>query len=159
MKRTFMLTVIAVALVLPAYFYGQKSRPGRVPPGTDSDERLEREQIDKAKAKEVLVKRLPDGVEGVELKNGAVRLRPGYKYVKQSDGTIGVALIAGGGAGGSNTGGSWTCECVGGRGACEEFFVADKYLGCRSTGGPNGCSGTCDLNVKRRVGTTTVSRF
>ena len=39
----------------------------------------------------LLVKRLPEGAEGVEIKDGAVHLREGFKFVKEGKGKIIVA--------------------------------------------------------------------
>src|SRR5260370_39307413 len=59
-----------------------------------------------------LVKRLPAKIEGVELVGGMVRVKPGFQWVKQPNGTVTVAMMGGGG-GGLGVGGSWNCECSG----------------------------------------------
>src|SRR5438067_8537484 len=65
-----------------------------------------------------LVKRLPAKIEGVELVGGTVRVKSGFKWVKQPNGTVTVARMAGGG-GGLGVGGSWSCDCTGGgTGSC-----------------------------------------
>lgn len=48
-------------------------------------------------APKALVRKLPSGTEGVQLKGNSVRAKPGYKFVKQPNGTVTVARISGGG--------------------------------------------------------------
>ena len=95
-----------------------------------------------------LVTRLPAGVEGVELVGSTVRLKPGYDFVKQTDGTITVARIGGGG-GALGVGGKWKCACDGKKGECGAVTTGGS-LGC-TTGT---CNGNCDLIV-----TTTPGRL
>ncbi len=95
-----------------------------------------------AKVKErTLVKRLPDGLEGVEIKGNAVRVKSGYKFVKQANGTVTVARIKGGG---NNVGGSWNCDCWSGSGGCEAYILADTISCLKSK---DGCTGSCKLSV------------
>jgi hypothetical protein len=57
------------------------------------------------------VKRLPAGVEGVELIGSIVRAKSGYKFVKQPNNTVTVARMAGRGRG-AGVAGIWSCKCV-----------------------------------------------
>jgi hypothetical protein len=103
------------------------------------------------KAKEkTLVKRLPDGVEGVELKGSAVRVKAGYKFVKQSNRSVAVARIKGGG---NNVGGSWNCDCWSGTGGCEAYIVGDTISCLKSK---DGCTGSCKLSVTIKGASTGV---
>jgi len=83
-----------------------------------------------------LVDKLSDDEEGVILEDGYLKLKPGYKFEEQKDGTVTVARMAGGG-----TVGSKKCECEDdlgneGRGTCN--FKKDD-------GGFGWCdSGTCN---------------
>jgi hypothetical protein len=58
-----------------------------------------------------LVKRLPAQIKGVELVGGTVRAKSGYQLVKQPNGSVTVARMAGGGGGGPGIGGTWNCDC------------------------------------------------
>ena len=53
-----------------------------------------------------LVDKLPDEAEGLILEDGYLKVKPGYKFEEQKDGTATVARIAGG-----NTVGSTSCRC------------------------------------------------
>jgi hypothetical protein len=52
------------------------------------------------KAGKPLVKRLPAKIEGVQLVGGTVRVKSGYQFVKQPNGSVTVARMGGGGGGG-----------------------------------------------------------
>jgi len=120
----------AVALIVTAF--GCAS--GR-PAGTQT-------QAQAPKQGKVLVKSLPDGIEGVELVGDAVRVKSGFEWVKQPDGTITVARM------GSSFGeaGTWSCDCTTGAYSCqgEESngslrCVSRDCLSCKLTltkGGP-----------------------
>ena len=93
-----------------------------------------------------LVKRLPAGIQGVELVGGMVRVKPGYQWVKQPNGTVTVARMAGGGGVGPGVGGTWTCECTnGGTGTCTAV-VTNGSLSCYK-GSTATCTGKCELSV------------
>ena len=97
----------------------------------------------------LLVKKLPPKVEGVELAGGQVKLKSGYKFVKQSNGAIKVALMRGGGGGGLGLGGTWSCNCYAkgsgnaGTGTCMTTTV-NNFLQCQA----DTCTGTCMLVVQ-----------
>lgn len=64
---------------------------------------------------QVLIDHLPDGVEGVELAEGGLRLKKGYKLVKDSDSTFAIARMSDGRsvmAGGCGCKGSGGCDPV-----------------------------------------------
>jgi hypothetical protein len=92
-----------------------------------------------------LVKRLPEGAEGVELKSNTVRVKPGYKFVKQSDGAVAVARIAGGGGAGNNLSGTWNCSCDEGTGTCSAY-TDGSTLTCTAD---TNCK-SCTLSVKTK---------
>jgi hypothetical protein len=106
-------------------------------------------QAAKPKGK-TLVKRLPAGLEGVEIKGGAVVAKAGYKFVKQANGSVTVARIKGGG---NNVGGSWNCDCWSGTGGCEAYIVGDTISCLKSK---DGCTGSCKLSVVIKGATTGV---
>ena len=101
----------------------------------------------------LLVKRLPAGIEGVELIGGTVRANAGYKFVKHPNDTVTVAKMAGGGSG-ARIAGIWSCKCVyhHGRlaglnplGACPVEISGGTTLNCKT----EKCTGTaCELTVK-----------
>lgn len=90
----------------------------------------------KLKAKQALVDKLPDGVEGVELKNNAVRIKPGYKFVKEGN-TVKVMARRGG----NNVSGTWGCYCKSGSGSCSAI-ITNGVLGCSG-----GTCTSCDMTV------------
>jgi hypothetical protein len=97
------------------------------------------------KAGKPLVKRLPANIEGVELVGGTVRAKSGYKFVKQVNGTVTVARMAGGGGGGGlGIGGTWKCECrqTSPGGTCTTLQTG-SLLFC----GAGTCS-QCDLTIE-----------
>src|SRR5204862_3102384 len=97
MKRIVILaTTIAFSLTTIGYVYG-------LPPQTAA-----------VKEGKALVKTLPRGVEGVELVGNKVRLKPGFKFTKRTNGTVAVARMAGGH--GAGVGGDWSCSCTGSKG-------------------------------------------
>ena len=81
----------------------------------------------------LLVKELPSGVEGVELKNGALRLKPGFAFEKKPRHQFAVARISGGQ--GVTSGG---CGCEGG--TCDPVLKGGIIV-CEG----NDCTGTCGL--------------
>ena len=95
-----LLTVSAVTLLLLGYANGQSEKIQRTGPGNGK----------------ALLSSLPGNYEGVEIKQNMVKAKPGYKLVKQSNGTVVVAMINGGG--GSGIAGTWSCGCKGGKGTC-----------------------------------------
>ena len=62
----------------------------------------------------LLTSRLPRGVEGVTLESSGVRLRSGYKFVKQPSGAMTVARIGGGASEGPGAIGMFNCMCANG---------------------------------------------
>ena len=92
----------------------------------------------------VLINKLPAGAQGVTLKNGAVRLKPGYKFVKQDNGAVTVARIRGGG--GLGIGGTWNCDCTTGLGAGQgtcSVTVAGIIITCLK----GTCNARCELTT------------
>ena len=81
-------------------------------------------------------------MEGVELKDGAVRLTTGYKFVNKPEGKIAVERMAGGPA--PQVSGSWTCDCSEGSGGCATLTTG-KTLSCLAK--KPGCTGSCTLVV------------
>ncbi|MGE5177784.1 MAG: hypothetical protein ACM3PF_01685 [Bacteroidota bacterium] len=82
-----------------------------------------------------LVKKLPPGVEGVELADGGLRLLKGYEFVKNSDSTFAIARMRDGGR--TGTGGS--CGCSGGGGKCTDgdrggIIVCEADSACTNCG-------------------------
>ena len=131
MRRTIISFVCALALTPLLFVSGQT-------PNANSRMAQSDNQAAKPKAR-TLVNKLPAGAQGVTLKNNAVRLKPGYKFVKQDDGTIAVARIRGGGLG---VGGTWNCSCWSGTGGCEAYIVGDT-ISCLK----KDCTGSCQLSI------------
>ena len=115
---TEVLTLLALTLVLVACAHEQRqaqTSQSDLPRGT------------------VLVKRLPAGAEGLELKEGSLRLKPGYSFVKQSGHRFAVARMSGGQP--VTSGG---CGCEGG--TCDPVLKGGIIV-CEGTD----CTGTCGL--------------
>jgi hypothetical protein len=81
----------------------------------------------------VLVKQLPAGVEGLELRNGALRLKSGYNFVKQPRHQFAVVRMSDG-----QTVTSGGCGCTGG--TCDPVLRGGIAV-CEG----NNCTGTCGL--------------
>jgi hypothetical protein len=109
-----------------------------------------RERVGKA-----LVKKLPAGLVGVQLSGNRVRVKPGYTFVKQADGSVTVARIKGGAGGGNGAGGKWDCACVSpGTGSCDSV-VANDTLSCNK----GTCSSSCALVVITTRATVRIIRY
>jgi hypothetical protein len=127
-------TLILSALIVS---YGQSPAPS---PQTGAT--LTRNgQSQPVKAKKVLVKALPKKLEGIVLNKGVFMLKPGYKFIPQSDNTVAVGLKVGGGVKGS-----FECRCqkVGG---CAVGTVSGKdstAIVCTKSE-KNPCSEECQL--------------
>jgi hypothetical protein len=116
------------------------------------------------KAGRPLVKRLPAGIEGVELIGGTVRAKSGYKFVKHPNDAVTVTRTAGGGRG-AGIAGIWSCKCVHhhGRlaglnplGACPVEISGGTILSCKT----EKCTGTaCELTVKTGELTTAMIAY
>src|SRR5438128_696903 len=104
MKQTSMIMLGAVAVVL-TMFGCVSSRPP---------------SVQTPKVGKALVRSLPARIQGVELAGNTVRVKPGYQWVKQPNGTVTVARMGGGG-GGLGVGGTWSCDCTTG-----------PYSGCQA---------------------------
>ena len=134
MRRIIVVITLALASLISASGQTPRSRGQAVRP--------------KGKA---LVNKLPVKAQGVTLKKGTVRLKPGYKFVKQEDGSVTVARIRGGGGGGLGIGGSWDCGCIsigvpGGdppEGRCSAQIAAGGVLFCNK----GTCNGGCELEI------------
>lgn len=128
--RVVVLIGLTLSLVIYANSQTRRSRAGDL--------------AAKAKAKQMLVDKLPDKVEGVELKDNTVRLKAGYKFVKQGNEVTVMARRAGGGGRGSGLGGTWSCGCsgAGASGGCNTVVIG-SIMYCSSSG----CTGSCDLTV------------
>ena len=121
MKR-ISLSVLAVAFTLTVIGYVYSEPSPRVAP----------------KMGKALIKKLPAGIEGVELAGNAVRVKAGYKFVKHGNGTVTVARMAGGGRG-LGLGGSWSCNCKSDGGGTCTATTRPGALICESAGKCNRC--------------------
>jgi hypothetical protein len=121
-----------VAVLSPRASDGQRPRGSSRQPQTET--RAQRRQA--AKPTKILVQTLPSELQGIELKDGMFKLKPGYKFVRESNNTIIVQLDNG-----TPIGISVSCKCGGNpgnerlSGACiPEFFDDDGWEAfyCRS---------------------------
>ena len=95
-----------------------------------------------------MVKKLPAGVEGVELADGGLRLLKGYQLIKDSDSTFVIAMQTGKG-----TGTSGSCGCSG-SGKCTDgdrggIIVCNADSVCTN----------CGLRLTVRGVTTEIFRY
>ena len=123
LRRTSVIVAAAVAVILTIFGCVSNQPPSAQAP----------------KAGKPLVKSLPAGIQGVELVDGIVRVKPGYQWVKQPNGTVTVARMGGGGLGAS---GVWDCTCIYGGGNCI-ISVTTSFLRCQSFT----CESFCWLTV------------
>jgi hypothetical protein len=95
----------------------------------------------------VIVKQLPAGVEGVELKDGSLRLKPGYKFEKRPQHQFAVIRISDGRA--VTSGG---CGCTGG--TCDPVLKGGIGV-CEGSG----CTGHCGLALTVAGIKTTIINY
>jgi hypothetical protein len=96
----------------------------------------------------LLVKQLPADVQGVELKNGMLRLKPGFVFEKKPKHQFVVALTTGGG--GSTTSGG--CGCTGG--TCDPVNRGGIIV-CEGSN----CTGKCGLALTLHGVRTRIMEF
>ena len=102
----------------------------------------------------MLVKRLPTGAEGVELKDGALRLKPGYKF-EQVDGSSATVARMNGGPLGVTTG-TFVCGCpilFGNGGSCS-LSINSGAISCT-----NETCISCVLNIKIGTKRTEIMKY
>ena len=87
------------------------------------------------KPAKALVTSLPPKIKGVELVDNTVRVKPGYQWVKQPNGTVTVARMGGSGGGGRGVGGTWECYCTLGPYKGCEAEIDESSLRCAASGG------------------------
>lgn len=144
MIRRIGIAAIALAMVVSVVAGG---RMDRVEANSQAGER----------AGKALVKKLPTGLEGVQLSGNRVRIKAGYKFVKQADGSIAVARIKNGSgtSGGTGLGGKWDCSCdAPGKGKCEAVTGGDALYCNQGT-----CSSSCTLYVTTTGSTVGIVRY
>src|SRR5437867_3803320 len=109
MRRIQIVTLVALIFAALIFAYSQTPQSTIRPAQTATD--AKRDQV--VKAKKVLVTKLPKGVRGLELKDGQLRLMPGYKFEKKNSNTIAVVLKNGSVAlkNGSPGNINFHCEC------------------------------------------------
>lgn len=143
--KKFIFACVVITLSIGATFTAQLTHSGTQSVNSRVQNTNSPAVSDKTTARKgtSLVKTLPVGLQGVELKDSMVRAKPGYKFSKQADGSFAVMRIGGSGGGGVNdSGGGWKCDCTEGTGECFATMYTDGRLGCTA----NGCS-KCKLNV------------
>jgi hypothetical protein len=93
------------------------------------------------KAQKVLIKKIPEALEGIVLEDGQFKLKPGYKFLPTSNNKVTIALRAGG----HNVKGSFDCFCAkqGAGSACAIVAVGGSLVCTKSQTSP--CSDECIL--------------
>ena len=131
MKRGNVIAAAAIALILTIFGCVSTQPPS----------------VQTRKTGKALVKRLPAGIKGVDLVGDTVRIKPGFQWVKQPDGTVTVQRMAGGGG----LEGTWRCDCNTGPYSCEAVLIDDATLKCRS----DDCL-SCKLSGTTKTGLRTA---
>ena len=138
MRRINLLILVAMVTALTIVAHGQGRRTGS--------------QTKPVKG-EVLVDKLPDGVEGVEIKDGMLKPKPGYKFVKKNN-TVSVARIRGGDL--SALRGTYSCSCSA-EGGCSTFQTPSS-LYC-DVADENPCKGACELRTTTKDESIAIIRY
>jgi hypothetical protein len=138
MTRTHLVTVVGVILIALIFAYSQSPQRTSKPAQTAT----QAEPSKPVKARKVLVKELPKGLEGIELKNGEFKLKPGYKFVPDSNSSGTVALQTGGL---SDVDGKFKCSCSV-DGSCT-FVSHQGTLFCVKKPTDTCTEGVCDFTV------------
>jgi len=123
-KRTSVIVAMAVAVMLTIFACVSNQPPSAQAP----------------KAGKPLVRSLPARVQGAELVGGTIRAKAGYQFVKQPNGSVMMARMAGG----PGVGGTFDCVCEGpaATGACSAT-ITDGFIYCTQ----GSCTGSCRLDV------------
>ena len=160
MKRFHILTAALLTLAVFHHGYNQTRRGAARQEGVSRRDVIGSragQQITKAPKGEALVKKLPEGVEGVELKDGVVKIMPGYEFEKK-DGKVAVMRVAGGGPGGRlGVSGTFSCVCKEGAGGCSAMVV-DNQIYC-APGGEPACPDKCVLSIVIKAARTAIMRY
>jgi len=145
MRLIHLISILAVILIAMIFTHSQTPQSTSRTMQTESTAQA----TQPVKARKLLVKTLPKGLQGVALEKGTFKLKEGYKFVPLPDGTVEVALIANG-----EIGGTFTCGCYkqagsGGSvsGSCRVAFDKENRMMCRKDP-ENSCSALCFLEAK-----------
>lgn len=154
MRRITLLTVITLTLAMALY------AQSRTPQSKSAASKSSSATNQRAKVKgRALVKQLPAGV-GAVIKNGVVRLKPGYKFVKEPGGKVSVYLDNDP-LGGSSLSGTFTCNCVKatneGGSSCS-LQTSTSYAYCTKSD-KDPCNGECRLNLTISGSTQSVIAY
>lgn len=113
-----MRVVIVGVLVLIMFMFVHSQSPSTAPQMSRTI--TESAESQPARAKKLLVKKLPEGLEGIILEEGQFKLKPGYKFLPQTNSKVTIALMAGG----HSVKGSFDCFCPKqGGGSCSAVTV------------------------------------
>ena len=129
------IAIVGFSFCLGLVAHSQAPRPGQ-PATTAAAGQPERRVERTAK----VLTQLPAGIEGVEIRDGAVRVKSGYEFVQnRRTRRVSVRRI-----GGRGLGGDWSCNCSGGSGTCQAT-VTTGTLVCTIPAGSK-CT-QCDLTI------------
>ena len=156
MRRIHLVTVVALLLITLIFAYSQSPQPS--PQSVQTATRTAASQP--VKAKKVLVRALPKGLEGIVLKDGVFTLSPGFKFTPRTENSI--ALVRNESPGGGSA--TVDCSCsgnVGTTGACVPKTVSGggtTYVSCGSAK-ENKCTGECIMVVTMGGSKTRLAIF
>jgi hypothetical protein len=156
MKHTYKAAVVGVILIALVLAYSQSPQP--TSPSTQPAPQAE--VAKPVKAKRLLVRKLPEGLEGMVLKNGMFALAPGFKFEPRGETAFALVRVNNSGGGGSAT---VDCSCSGHNvtGSCVPKTVSGGGTTVLSCGPPkeNRCTGECVMVVTMGGSKTKLAIF
>jgi hypothetical protein len=156
MKRIYFVSAVTLMFSALIFASGQSPQPTRQSPQTA----IQAQPTQSAKAKKVLVRELPTNLQGIELKDGAFRLSPGFKLVPKTASTVALVQNEAPGSGSATI----DCSCsgnIGTTGACVPKTViagGSSYVNCGSPK-ENKCTGECIMVVTMGGSKTKLAIF
>ena len=143
MRTTYLISTLAVILIGMIFAFSQSTQ------STSRTQAATTQESQPVKARKLLVKNLPKGLQGVALEKGVFKLKEGYKFVPHPDGTVGVALKASG-----EVSGTFSCGCYKEAGsgtqisgACKLAMDKENRLRCEKVP-ENPCNVICFLEAR-----------
>jgi hypothetical protein len=93
MTRFAAITLLLLPLVLTSCSSKQDSKSTQPPPQATTSSPAQATPTPPARKGRALVTKLPKGLEGVELADGGLKLKDGYEFRQEKDGTLSIARM------------------------------------------------------------------
>lgn len=149
MRRTRSLVVGGLVLIILILGFSQLRLSGSQT-RQDVTPTAERQSVP---VKKVLVKKLPEALEGIALEDGQFKLKPGYKFLPSTNNRIIIALQTGG----HGVKGSFDCFCPKQGGSCAVITVGGTLSCAKSQ--TSACSDECILRTTINGNRTKLAIF